>query len=58
MSELNEDYIRELRLAVVRAICEVSASRQGSTPPGEARTLYIGTAEVCEALTFWRGCLT
>lgn len=51
MHDLNMDYISELHDGIVEAICRVSAERQGEGRPGEARTLYIGTAEVCQALT-------
>lgn len=50
MADLNEDYITDLRKAIVQAICEVSAARQGE-PTGQPRTLYIGSAEVCQTLT-------
>jgi hypothetical protein len=51
MTELSEDYISDLRRAVVKAICEVSAQRQHSPEAGKGDTLYIGTAEVCQMLT-------
>ena len=51
MTELNEDYISDLRQAVVKAICEVSAQRQHAPEAGKGDTLYIGTAEVCQMLT-------
>lgn len=51
MPELNEDYISDLRRAVVKAICEVSAQRQHAPDVGKGDTLYIGTAEVCQMLT-------
>jgi hypothetical protein len=51
MTELNEDYISDLRRAVVKAICEVSAQRQHSPEAGKGDTLYIGSAEVCQMLT-------
>ncbi|MDF0545043.1 hypothetical protein PX699_22075 [Sphingobium sp. H39-3-25] len=51
MAELNEEYISELRRAVVKAICEVSAERQQSNAAGKGDTLYIGSAEVCQMLT-------
>ncbi|WP_026149617.1 hypothetical protein [Sphingobium xenophagum] len=51
MPELNEDYISDLRRAVVKAICEVSAQRQHAPEVGKGDTLYIGTAEVCQMLT-------
>lgn len=51
MPELNEDYISDLRRAVVKAICEVSAHRQHALEAGKSDTLCIGTAEVCQMLT-------
>lgn len=51
MAELNEEYINDLRRAVVKAICEVSAQRQQSPTTGKGSTLYIGSAEVCQMLT-------
>ncbi|MBN8803827.1 MAG: hypothetical protein J0H81_01735 [Sphingopyxis terrae] len=51
MQEPNQDYITQLRKGIVEAICRVSAERQGATPASEPKTLYIGTAEVCETLT-------
>ena len=51
MADLNEDYIAELREGIVRAICDVSASRQAAAPAGQPNTLYIGSAEVCQTLT-------
>jgi len=51
MTELNEDYISDLRRAVVKAICEVSAQRQHAPEVGKEDTLYIGSAEVCQMLT-------
>lgn len=51
MAELNEEYISDLRQAVVKAICEVSAQRQQSPAAGKGDTLYIGSAEVCQMLT-------
>lgn len=51
MSGLNQDYIDDLRREMVGAICKVSADRQGESMPGEKKTLYIGSAEVCQALT-------
>lgn len=51
MRDLNEAYIAELRHAIVQAICEVSAARQGEQPAGQPKTLYIGSAEVCQTLT-------
>jgi len=51
MAELNEEYISDLRQAVVKAICEVSAQRQQSPSAGKGNTLYIGSAEVCQMLT-------
>jgi hypothetical protein len=51
MAELNEEYINDLRRAVVKAICEVSAERQQSPAVGKGDTLYIGSAEVCQMLT-------
>ncbi|MAM11749.1 MAG: hypothetical protein CML23_15080 [Rhizobiaceae bacterium] len=50
MTELNEDYIADLRRAVIMAICEASATRQESSTAGNGDTLYIGTAEVCQTL--------
>ncbi|BBD02512.1 MULTISPECIES: hypothetical protein [Alphaproteobacteria] len=51
MTELNEEYISDLRQAVVKAICEVSAQRQHAPEAGKGGTLYIGTAEVGQMLT-------
>ncbi|MFZ2997266.1 hypothetical protein [Sphingobium sp.] len=51
MAELNEEYISDLRRAVVKAICGVSAERQRSNEAGKGDTLYIGSAEVCQMLT-------
>jgi hypothetical protein len=51
MTELNEEYISDLRQAVVKAICQVSAQRQQSPSAGKGGTLYIGSAEVCQMLT-------
>lgn len=51
MAELNEEYITDLRRAVVKAICEVSAARQESSSMEKGNTLYIGSAEVCQTLT-------
>jgi len=51
MAELNEEYIADLRRAVVKAICEVSATRQESSSTAKGDTLYIGSAEVCQTLT-------
>ncbi|WP_206245710.1 hypothetical protein [Novosphingobium terrae] len=51
MAELNLEYIAQLHGSIVQTICEVSADRQGETPPGEPKTLYIGSAEVCQTLT-------
>lgn len=51
MTELNQDYVDELHRAMVEAICKVSAARQQSASSDRGDTLYIGTAEVCQALT-------
>jgi len=51
MHDLNMDYISELHHGIVEAICRVSADRQSEGLHGEAKTLYIGSAEVCQALT-------
>jgi hypothetical protein len=51
MSELNQDYIVDLQRGIVEAICRVSADRQGECLANEPRTLYIGSAEVCQTLT-------
>lgn len=51
MVELNQEYIDDLRRAVVKAICEVSAGRQQSPSAGKGDTLFIGSAEVCQMLT-------
>lgn len=53
MSEFNQDYIDELRRAMVEAICKVSAARQQSASSDKGDTLYIGSAEVCQALTLF-----
>lgn len=51
MSELNQDYIVALHKEIMGAIFKVSADRQKGALPGEPKTLYIGSAEVCQALT-------
>jgi hypothetical protein len=51
MAELNQDYIADLHRRIVEAICDVSAERQGESPAGERKKVYIGTAEVCQTLT-------
>ena len=48
--ELNEEYIRKLRRGILEAICEASVPEGGAAASFD-KTLYIGTAEVCEVLT-------
>lgn len=50
MGELSEDYIGKLRLALVKAICEASVPEPDPTTGERGETLYIGSAEVCDAL--------
>lgn len=45
------DYVAKLRRGIVRAICEASVTEADPTTGDRGDTLYIGTAEVCEALT-------
>ncbi|MGA1853021.1 hypothetical protein VH570_19495 [Sphingobium sp. HT1-2] len=51
MRELNEEYVLKIRRGLLQAICEASVPEVDTTPAGEPKTLYIGTAEACEALT-------
>lgn len=51
MSDLDQDYIDVLRRAMVEAICGVSAARQHSESFDKGDTLYIGSVEICQALT-------
>lgn len=46
-----EDYVARLRRAMVRAICEVSVPEPDPLTGENGDTLYIGSTEVCEALT-------
>ena len=48
--ELDEAYIRKLRRGILEAICEASVPEGGAAASFD-KTLYIGTAEVCEVLT-------
>lgn len=46
-----EDYVASLRRAIVQAICEVSVPEADPATGERGDTLYIGSTEVCEALT-------
>lgn len=48
--ELNEEYVLKLRRGIVEAICHASLPEGGAAASFD-KTLYIGTAEVCEVLT-------
>lgn len=53
MSKMDEqyDYVARLRRAMVQAICEVSVPEADPVTGDRGDTLYIGSTEVCEALT-------
>lgn len=51
MEEERNDYVAKLRRAIVRAICDASITEADPTTGDRGDTLYIGSAEVCEALT-------
>jgi len=46
-----DDYVAKLRRAIVQAICEASVPEADPTSGDRGNTLYIGSTEVCEALT-------
>jgi len=46
-----EDYIGKLRRAIVKAICEASVPEPDTVTGARGDTLYLGTSEVCDALT-------
>jgi hypothetical protein len=50
-TEKQDDYVGKLRRAMVQAICEVSVPEADPETGERGNTLYIGTTEVCEALT-------
>ncbi|NKJ45103.1 MULTISPECIES: hypothetical protein [unclassified Novosphingobium] len=50
MGERSEDYVGKLRLALVKAICEASVPEPDPTSGERGDTLYVGSAEVCDAL--------
>ncbi len=51
MEEERNDYVAKLRRAIVQAICEASVTEADPTTGDRGDTLYIGSTEVCEALT-------
>ena len=51
MSNKQDDYVARLRRAIVQAICEASLPEADPVTGERGDTLYIGSAEVCEALT-------
>lgn len=51
MAEEQDDYVAKLRRAIVQAICEASVPEAGPVTGDRGDTLYIGSTEVCEALT-------
>lgn len=51
MSKKQDDYVAKLRRAIVQAICEASVPEADPVTGDRGDTLYIGSTEVCEALT-------
>jgi hypothetical protein len=51
MVEEQVDYVAKLRRALVQAICEASIPEADPSTGDRGDTLYIGSTEVCEALT-------
>jgi hypothetical protein len=47
----HDDYVARLRRAIVQAICEASVPEPDPATGDRGDTLYIGSADVCEALT-------
>jgi len=50
-TDKHDDYVAKLRRAIVQAICEASVPEADPVTGDRGDTLYIGSAEVCEALT-------
>jgi hypothetical protein len=50
-TDKQDDYVAKLRRAMVQAICEVSVPEADPATGDRGDTLYIGSTEVCEALT-------
>lgn len=50
IEQQSEDYVGKLRLGIVRAICEASVPEPDAATGERGDTLYIGTAEACDAL--------
>jgi hypothetical protein len=50
-TDKQDDYVAKLRRAIVQAICEVSVPEADPVTGDRGDTLYIGSTEVCEALT-------
>ncbi len=51
VTDKDDDYVAKLRRAIVRAICEVSSPERDPATGDRGDTLYIGSADVCQALT-------
>jgi hypothetical protein len=63
MSELNQDYIEDLRREMVEAICKVSADRQGEGLLGEKKPSTSGRRKCVRRSpscwpSFWRATRT
>ena len=51
MADKQDDYVAKLRRAIVEAICKASVPVADPVTGDRGDTLYIGSTEVCEALT-------
>ena len=51
IADKQEYYVAKLRRAIVQAICEASVPEADPETGERGDTLYIGSSEVCEALT-------